>query len=172
MENKTIFVNSINKLFDSIIWTHKIQRTYLEKLEARRKGLEILKIIFTTISSLSTAIFAILNVNIGTIISALVTILSVVFSEILEKVETKADIQSFKDSSTKLNEMRNEIIILRDKISAGQINDEKIEMIINNLNEKFSMTQRNLPTIPNKIVNLASSKLKERKDEEVDFKIL
>lgn len=172
MENKTIFVGSINKLYDSIIWTHKIQRTYLEKLESRRKKLEIIKIIFTTMSSLSTAIFAILNANTGTIISALVTILSVVFSEILEKVETKADIQSFKDSSTKLKEMRNEIIFFKDKISAGLIDDEKIEMIITNLNEKFSMVQRNLPTIPNKIVDAASFKLKDRKDEEVDFKIL
>ncbi len=172
VNNDTIYHDSINKLYNSIVWTHKVQRTYLEILEARYKNIEILKIIFTTISSLSTTIFAIFNVNIGTIVSALVTILSVIFSEMLERTNTKKDIQCFKDSSSILNEMRNELEILKDEILAKQVNDDQIEVIIKNFNEKFSLTQRDLPTIPNKIVGMASYKLKERKDEEVEFKLI
>lgn len=168
----TIFVDSINKIYDSIIWTHKIQRTYLEFLEKRRKLFGILKIIFTASASISTAICAVFKNEIGTIVSSFITVLSAIFAEILDKVETKKDIQSFKDSSSKLCEMRNEIILLKDKVNAGIVDDLVIEERIKSLNERFSLTQRNLPTIPDKFVDLASSKLKERKDEEETYKAL
>lgn len=172
MEHLTIFVDSINKIYDSIVWTHKIQRTYLEFLEKRRKLFEILKIIFTASAAISTAICAVFKNEIGTIISSFITVFSTIFTEILDKVETKKDIQSFKDSSTKLWEMRNEIIVLKDKINAGKVDDSVIEAKIESLNERFSLTQRNLPTIPDKFVDLASFKLKERKDEERTYQAL
>lgn len=68
--------------------------------------------------------------------------------------------------------MRNEIIVLKDKINAGKVDDSVIEEKIKSLNERFSLTQRNLPTIPDKFVDLASYKLKERKDEEVTYQAL
>ena len=72
MEHLTIFVDSINKIYDSIVWTHKIQRTYLEFLEKRRKLFEILKIIFTASAAISTAICAVFKNEIGTIISSFI----------------------------------------------------------------------------------------------------
>lgn len=52
------------------------------------------------------------------------------------------------------------------------MDDSVIEEKIKSLNERFSLTQRNLPTIPDKFVDLASYKLKERKDEEVTYQAL
>lgn len=168
----TVFVDSINKIYDSVVWTHKIQRTYLESLEKRRKVFEILKIIFTASASIATAFCAIFNNEIGTIISSFITAFSAIFAEILDKIETKKDIQSIKDSSAQLWEMKNEIIVLKDKINAGTIDDSVLEEKINSLNERFVITQRNLPAIPNKFVDLATGKLKERCDEEVTYKVL
>lgn len=168
----TVFVDSINKIYDSIVWTHKIQRTYLESLEKRRKVFEILKIIFTAGASIATAFCAIFKNEIGTVISSFITAFSTIFAEILDKVETKEDIQSIKDSSTQLWEMKNEIIVLKDMINAGKIDDLVLKEIINSLNERFVITQRNLPAIPNRFVDMADSKLKERRDEEVTFRIL
>lgn len=96
MEHLTIFVDSINKIYDSIVWTHKIQRTYLEFLEKRRKLFEILKIIFTASAAISTAICAVFKNEIGTIISSFITVFSTIFTEILDKVETKKDIHLLK----------------------------------------------------------------------------
>lgn len=68
--------------------------------------------------------------------------------------------------------MQNEIIVLKDKINAGKVDDSVIEAKIESLNERFSLTQRNLSTIPDKFVDLASFKLKERKDEERTYQAL
>ena len=169
---KTTFQNSINKLFDSVLWTHKIQRTYLEVLEKRRKTIRILKVIFTAVASLCTVVFAIINNQAGTIASSIATICTVFLADILDKIETKENIQAFKDSSTKLFEIRNEMTLLKDKIVSGKISDEIIEVKLEALNEIYASSQRDLPTVPNKMVKKATQKLKDRKDEEVDFKLL
>ena len=169
--SETIFQNSINKLFDSIVWTHKIQRTYLEVLEERRKTIKILKILFTAIASICTAAFAIFNNQVGTISSSLATICTIFLGDILDKIETKENIQAFKDSSTKLFEIRNQLIILRDRIKEGKMPNDVIAIELGKLNTIYAFSQRDLPTVPDKIVEKASKKLKDRKDEEVDFKL-
>ena len=83
---KTAFKDSINQTYNSIIWTHKIQRTYLEVLEKRRKLFKILKIVFTATASLATATFAFFNNQIGTISSSIITAATVFFGDILDKI--------------------------------------------------------------------------------------
>ena len=169
---KTAFIDSINQTYNSIIWTHKIQRTYLEVLEKRRKLFEIIKIVFTATASLATATFAFFNNQIGTISSSIITAATVFFGDILDKIETKDNIQMFKDSSTKLFDLKNRLLVLKDKIASGAMSEEMIEFTIESINETYASSQRNLPTIPDSIVKMAEVKLKERKDEEIDFNLL
>lgn len=169
---KTAFKDSINQTYNSIIWTHKIQRTYLEVLEKRRKLFKILKIVFTATASLATATFAFFNNQIGTILSSIITAATVFFGDILDKIETKENIQMFKDSSTKLFDLKNRLLVLKDKIASGTMSEEMIEFTIESINETYASSQRNLPTIPDSIVKMAEVKLKERKDEEIDFNLL
>ena len=168
----TLYEKSLNHLYNSVVWTHKIQRTYLEHLEFRRKVLSIIEIIFAGASSFSTLICSVFETKLGTIISAALVMGSFVFSEILKQVETQKDINNFKESSTKLMMIRNELELIVDDIKAQKITDEIVRAKIDFISEKFANITNELRTIPNRIVDEASKKLKDRKDEEVDFKLL
>ena len=121
-----IYNDDVNKFYESVVWTHKIQRTYLELLEKRRKILSIIEIVFTSASSVSTAIFALLGNNIGTIVSSIITLFSLVFASILEKVETKKDIDSFKKSSSSLWVLRCRAEKLSHEIKGNILSDEEV----------------------------------------------
>ena len=168
----SIYNTTINRLYDSIVWTHKIQRTYLEKLELRRKILEIIKILVTSLSSISTSLFAFVNNYSGVIISSIFVLISLVLTDVLKQIETEKNIKIFKRSSESLFEIKNSMLELSDEIKANKIDDDIIKIKLELYKSKYSLAISDLPTIPNKIVNIASKKLKERKDEEVDLKLL
>ncbi len=168
----TIYKDTINKLYDSIIWTHKIQCTYLEKLDKRRKMFSILKIVFTSTSTLSTTVFALLGQNLGTMISAILVAVSLIISEVLDKVETAENIRQLKDSSLKLMNLRNNLILLSEEIKNQKLDDGMIKEKINFYGDIYNETLKNNLIIPNSVVNEATKKLKDRKDEEVNFKLL
>lgn len=128
MSDKSIYKDSINRLYSSIVWTHKIQRTYLERLELRRKILSIIEIIATGCSSVATMTFSALNQNLGTIISSAFVLLSLVLGEILKQIETTKDINDFKASSSKLFDMRNRVMLMVDDINAEKISEESIRV--------------------------------------------
>lgn len=138
----------------------------------RRKVLSIIEIVFTGASSASTIICSAFETKIGTINSAAFVLGSFILSEIMKQVETQKDINDFKTSSTKLMLIRNELELLVDDINAQKVTDEIVRMKVDFWNEKFASVTNELKTIPDKIVDEASRKLKERKDEEVDFKLL
>ncbi len=167
-----IYNEAVNKLYESIVWTHKIQRTYLESLETRRKVFSILEIIFTSLSSVATAVFAIFGNSVGTIIASVFTLCSVIFASILEKVETKTDIDLFRKSSSSLWLMRCRIEQLSLEIKGGLLSDGEVHHSVEMFQSAFESITSNLPTVPNRVVNAASYKIKERKDEEVELKLL
>lgn len=172
MSDNLIYKDSINKLYSSIVWTHKIQRTYLEHLELRRKIISIIEIIATGCSSVATMTCSALNQNLGTMISSTFVLLSLILSEILKQIETAKDISDFKTSSSKLFDMRNRMQLMSDDIIAGKLSDETIRVKMEYLNEEYVSIQKDLKTIPNYIVEIAERKLKERHDEEVDNELL
>ena len=167
-----IYNDDVNRFYESVVWTHKIQRTYLESLEKRRKILSILEIVFTAASSVSTTVFALLGNNIGTIVSSIITLLSLVFASILEKVETKKDIDSFRKSSGSLWILKCRVERLSHEIKGNILSDEEVSRNIEMLQLSFDNATSSLPTVPNRIVDIASHKLKDRKDEEVEMKIV
>lgn len=169
---KTIYQDSLNSLYNSVVWTHKIQRTYLEHLEFRRKVLAIIETFFTGASSISTLICSALNEKIGTIVSATIVMGSFILGEILKNIETRKDIDDFRNSSTKLMQIRNELKLLADDVKAQKVTDETVRFKLDYFNEKFADFSKGLKTIPNYIVKEASSKIKDRKDEETDTPLL
>lgn len=168
----TIYKDTLNKIYNSVVWTHKIQRTYLEVLEMRRKVLSIISIVFTSASSISTTLFAIFDSGLGTIISSMVIIISLVISEILDKIETKSDVEKFKLSSERLFSLKNEMMVFGDEINSNKIPDEIVKIKIEIFSAKFEDAVSNLRTVPDSVVKRADFKLKDRHDEEVDFKLL
>lgn len=169
---KGVYNEAVNKLYESIVWTHKIQRTYLETLESRRKVLAIFEIIFSSISGITTMLFAIFGNNIGTILSAIAILLSVLLSSILEKVETKHDINDFRKSSSSLWLLRCNIEKIALKIKGNLLTDEEISFSLDLLQHSFDSLVSTLPVIPNKFVEISGKKLKERNDEEVTMRIV
>lgn len=166
------YKNSINQLYNSVIWTHKIQRSYLEKLEIKRKTFEIVKIIIVSLSVLSTSLFAIYSNQVGTIVSAVFVFISTVVSEILDKIETKENIKLFKQSSEKLYELKLSLILLSDEIKNYSITEEAIKNKLEFYQYIFNTCVSGLPEVPNKTIKKATKKLKDRKDEELDFTLL
>lgn len=167
-----IYNDDVNRFYDSVVWTHKIQRTYLESLEKRRKTLSIIEIVFTSASSVCAAVFALLGNNIGTIVSSIVTLISLIFASLLEKVETKKDIDSFRKSSSALWILRCRTEKLSHEIKGNLLSDEEVTRNVEMLQLAFDNAVANLPTIPNNIVDIASRKIKGRKDEEVEMTII
>lgn len=168
----TNYTDSINRLYNSVVWTHKIHRTYLETLEARRKTFEIIKIIIVSSSVVSTSLCAYYNNKIGTIVSSVLLFISTVISEILDKIETKENVKKFKNSSEKLYELKQSLILLADEIKSSSISEESVKNQIILLEYIFNSCTNDLPEIPNRIIKKTSNKIKERKDEELDFKLL
>ena len=169
---ETIYKDSINRLHESIVWTHKIQRSYLEKLESRYKSLLIISLSISSVSTSSTLMFAIFSITTATIIAAVFSLVSIILGLILSKVETKENIEAFRTSSSSLCELRNHIITFAAEVKAGKINDENIPTFLTQFNYLFTSFTRDLPTIPNKFVEIADRKLKERKDEEIELQII
>ena len=163
---------TLNRLYDSIVWTHKIQRTYLEVLESRRKIMSIIKIILISFSSISTTVFAIFSCPTFTIISSFITLISLVISNVLDKVETKENIEKLNRSSNKLFKLRNELMLLSDEIKSNIISNDLIKVKIEFYNQCYSDVLVDVPTIPNSCVAKAGKKLKTRNDEELDFKVI
>ena len=169
---KGIYNDAVNRINESIVWTHKIQRTHLEILEERRKVISIFEIFFTTAAGIATTMFAIFNNNLGTIMSSVCILFSVILSSVLEKVETKNDIDAFRKSSSSLWLLRCKVEELALRIKGNDISDEEVAKTIEFLQVSFDSAVYGLPTIPNKSLELASKKLKDRKDEEVEIKLL
>lgn len=167
-----IYNDSINKFYESVVWTHKIQRTYLEILEKRRKVISIIEVVFTSIAGIATALFAIFGNNIGTIVSSVCILASVILNAILEKVETKNDIEAFRKSSSTLWLLRCDVEKVALKAKANLISDEEAGAHLEMLQSTFNNAVCGLTTVPNKYVEIASYKIKERKDEEAELKLL
>ena len=169
---KGIYNDSINKLNESIVWTHKIQKTYLEALERRRTIISIIEITFTSLAATTATLLTIFDIKIGTIVACVVTLLSVIFASILEKVETKSNIDAFKKSSSNLWTLRCKVEELAQKAKGNVVDDEEAASEIDLLQLTFDNITSNLPTVPDKYVRKASLKIKNRKDEEVELKLL
>jgi len=172
MAGSTDYRDSYDKLYDSVVWTHKIQRTYLETLEFRRRLFMIIKLAFTSISGLATLVFAFLSEETGTIVSSFCTIGSLFFGEILDKVETSENIDKFRHSSEGLWLLKNKMLKTKDEIVSGKITDEIINERIDSYYSLFNNITACLPTIPDGFVKKASTKIKERKDEEIEQPLL
>ena len=168
----TIYKDSINRLYDSIVWTHKIQRTYLEILEKRRKIISIIKIALLSVSSITTSIFAIFDCFTCTIIFSFVTLLSLFVSEILDKIETKENIDKLNVSSNNLFQLRNDLMIFIDEIKSEKIDEKIIKTKLDCINVIYSNIQKDTPSIPDYCVTIAEKKIKNRKDEENNFNLL
>lgn len=170
--SQTIYKDAYNSLFDSVTWTHKIQRTHLDEFEKYRKVVLVVKIIFTGLSSALTVLFASLNMFLGTIITATVSMVAFILSEVLEKLFPSETIFSLKDTSSTLFSLRNSIELYSSRIKAGVVSDEEIFQKIEEFKNLYETVQKNAITTPNRIVNIAGKKLKERKDEEENYKLL
>ena len=167
-----IYNEAVDKINNSIVWTHKIQRTYLEHLEFMRKIFLLLEIIFTSLASTATALFAIFDIKTGTLISSVITLFSVIFASILERLETKTTIDLFRRSSSGLWILKCKVEDLILSIKGDVLSDNEVAREVELLQCTFDNMTSMLPTIPNKFVDRATYKLKVRKDEEVDNKSL
>lgn len=168
----TIYKDSINQLFESVIWTHKIQRTYLEVLSLRRKILAIVKLCISSFTSISTVVSSFFDNKTLTMIFAIATVVSVILNEILDKVETKENIIKFENSSQKLWEIKEKMLKFADEIRGSSLSEKEISLKLEHFQELFSMANSGLKTVPNYIVNKAAKKIKVRKDEEVEMKLI
>lgn len=170
MDNSTIYKKSIDRIYNSVVRTHKIQKTYLEQLEFRFNTIQIIKIVATALTAIPTAILGILNYPVATAILAIFTLLSAILGEILDKLEISKNIRKFRDSSNNLWLLRNEIEVFCDEVNGGIVNNqESIKNKLEYFNKVFASYCKDLPTIPDRIVNAASKKLKDREDEKIDF---
>lgn len=166
-EKKTIL-----KLYDEnlndIIWTHKIQAGSLDDLAKKYKKYRIIKESIVGFSGFSSAICIYFDEIIGALIVNALSMLVIIFDSIFKFCSYE---EKIKNTNTNVNDlwfMKKDLTMYKEYLRNDMITwmeaKEKLEKSLKFRKEIYSK----LESVPNNIVDEASNKLINRKDEKIN----
>lgn len=165
MESK-LYKEQFKKLASGIIWTHKIQRCYLEHLTKTNKCIKIAKYLFAAASSIATIITAVFDNKTATIILGLITVGALFLNLLLDNLVSDKDIKDFSSYSESLCRLRDKVLLSQEELEKGVISEEVAKEYFYMYDEQFHEINSKLPIVSDKYVDQAKKKLIDRKDED------
>lgn len=164
--------NTITKLYEEslndIIWTHKIHATLLDKFNSDYKKYKIIKEAIIGVSGFVSVLFLYFEKFTGALITNAISTISIIFDNIFNFNNYESKIEITKSNVNELWYIKKELTIYKEylinDIVSWQDAKEKLEETLKKRKEIYAK----LEAVPDKIVNDASIKLHERKDEEIN----
>lgn len=167
-KDKETIIKLYEDSLNDIIWTHKIQSTLLDKLHKNYKIYSIIKETILGLSGFVSVIFLYLEKYTGAIITSGVSTLSILVENIYKLNNYEQRINDTKSIVNDLWFMKKELIYSKEYLKNGLINcEEARDKLEEQLRRRKEIYLKLEPT-SQKIINDASYKLKERKDEEIN----
>lgn len=172
MKEKDSKKNAIIKLYEEnlndIIWTHKIHATLLDELNKNHKIYMIIKESILGLSGFVSIVFLYYEKYTGAIITNAISTLSIILENIFKFNNYEQKIKNTQSNVNDLWYMKKELTHLKKYLKNDIIDWQEAK---NKLDDNLKLRKEiysKLEAIPEKILNKASSKLLDRKDEQIN----
>ncbi len=173
MEKLEIQESQIRQLFGSVVWTHKIQEKEADRLRAKYKFIDTIKIILSALTS--SGIFSTIFIDefCLKIVTAVMSTITLFINIYCKTYDLKTEAKEHKESALALFTLREKIISTLSDIKCCNLTFDEVINIKNSLyNEYFDICKNTKDASP-KAVKMASKALNKSKDnqysdEEID----
>lgn len=162
----TVLEDVVRCSFSAVVWTHKIHEKQAYLCLKQYKALETVRIIASSITSVGILSLIFVDELWIKIISALVSLITVVISALFKSFNTQDLSNNHKKAAVIL-------LAIRDKYEHLLLNIRVGEKIYDDLNQEYLTLEqekhniyKDLPTTSDRAVKMASEALKIRKDNE------
>ncbi len=164
--------DTIIKLYEEnlndIIWTHKIHATLLDELNKNYKIYTIIKESIIGLSGFVSIVFLYYEKYTGAIITNAISTLSIILENIFKFNNYEQKIKNTQSNVNDLWYMKKELTNFKEYLKNDIVSwkDAKNKLEENLIQRKVIYSK--LEPVSEKVINKASSKLHDRKDEEVN----
>lgn len=158
----------MRKLLSQYVWTHKIQVCELDIEISKQKLYRIIRGVLYSLSSCGVITGICFSNRITAFVSAVVAFLLGFCDTLLQVEDFSKRIGNLQFVSQELFHGKNSLAFEITKCEQGKYTDSEIEKIIARYNDFYEDSCRNKVPESKKAIDLASQKLKIRKDEEIN----
>lgn len=168
IKEKEVIIKLYNESLNDIIWTHKIQATLLEYFIKSNKKYKTIKEVIIGLSGFISAICIYFDEITGALIVNALSSLTVILDGIFKFSNYDEKIKTTNVNVNELWYMKKDLTYFKDYLKNDMITwkeaKEKLEEALKQRKEIYSK----LEPAPKKVIEEATSKLLDRKDEEIN----
>ena len=150
--------------FANVVWTHKIQEKQAEIYEARYKLLATTNIVTASLTSAGVFSTVFVDPTWVKIVSTIAAFVTTAISAYLTSFDYKSMARANKVAATKLVALRDELLILLEKIKFRQQPIQELTAEFDALQKRIHDVYTNAPNTTSKAVDMAEVSLKSNKD--------
>ena len=165
-EKLAIIEDVVRNSFSAVVWTHNIQEKHADLCLKRFKVLETVRIFASSITSVGILSLIFVDELWIKIISALVSLITVVISTLFKSFNTQELCDNHKKAAVALLAIRDKYqhLLLTIRVGEKSYNDLDQEYLA--LEQEKHSIYKDLPTTSDRAVQMASKALKIQKDNE------